>query len=258
MQETWQDSTEMETPQQSASVPKMDPQPGSYLYLTVKLLISICKSSSAVTCSFPSKGPNREYTSRVHVMCTVKDCIANRQACWEHSKQGMSKQLVTMMSTLEFVWHYLPVRQDGKSLFQRHQNSPFEHPQEHKNLPDHDWGGQVTVIFRSPTATSNLWADTQTLWSKENMKRKSRQQRCCRCCKDSTPDSWGSLSGSPVLSQHSVGKVQGRIKGKLAQGISQVIAEVRSAIQLDIQQNAALSETNPQAAHSKQGISAGP
>lgn len=93
----------METPQQSASVPKMDPQPGSYLCLTVKLLISICKSSSAVTCSFPSKGPNREYTSRVHVMCTVEDCITNRQVCWEHSKQGMSKQLVTMMSTLEFV-----------------------------------------------------------------------------------------------------------------------------------------------------------
>lgn len=66
------------------------------------------------------------------------------------------------------------------------------------------------------------------------------------------------FTSTSVFSQHSVGKVQGRIKGKLAQGISQVIAEVRSAIQLDIQQNAALSETNPQAAHSKQGISAGP
>lgn len=100
---TWQESTEMEIPQQLASVPKMDPQPGSYLCLTVKLLISICKSSSAVTCSFPAKAQiNREYT-RVYVMGTVKDYITSRQACWEHSKQGTSKKLVTTMSTLEFV-----------------------------------------------------------------------------------------------------------------------------------------------------------
>lgn len=52
----------MEIPQQLASVPEMDPQPGSYLCLTVKLLISICKSSSAVTCSFPAKAQiNRMY-----------------------------------------------------------------------------------------------------------------------------------------------------------------------------------------------------
>ena len=73
----------METPQQSASVPKMDPQPGSYLCLTVKLLISICKSSSAVTCSFPSKGPNREYTSRVH--CKQAGLLGTQQTGHEQA-----------------------------------------------------------------------------------------------------------------------------------------------------------------------------
>lgn len=58
----------------SAPVPKPDHEPGSYLSLRVKLLNSICQSSSGVTCSFPAS-----HSPKTHKDLRVQQPLSRRK-----------------------------------------------------------------------------------------------------------------------------------------------------------------------------------